>query len=618
MFRCLVASLLLALTFGLSACNSASSFQTAVVSIAVTPGIITVVPGTAVQFHAMVAGTSNTAVTWSLSSGTSDPGSISAAGLYTAPLSVSQSLQASVVATSMADPSRSAAANITVTPAVVAISIAPQTVSLTGGETLQFTAAVTGTENTGVRWSASLGTVSGGLFLAPLANTIESATVTATSLADPNQKVSATVAVIPQSNSGPGVPVSFFGLHVNQLNSPWPTVPFASYRSQDSGYIKWADINTSDQTYDWTTFDDWMARAESNGQDIMYTLFITPTWASSRGVKTKSPDYGCVYANISGPGGCDPPDDLNADGSGTDQHWKDFITAMMQHLGPGRIKYWEVWNEFNNPVEWSGSQAQMLRMAKDAYNIVKLMDNNALLTSPSVSTPIFAVDSYLLPYLQSGGGTYADIIAVHGYINLNDVCPSSCPDPQMIAAVLDKSRAAMAASGQTYKPLFDIEGSWGQGTNMTDPDMQVAFTARYFLVQAAGTTKSRGFDKFYWYGWDFRDTGSFYDPQTGTLTASGAAYRQLHNWLVGATVSGCSAEATQWTCSMTRRGYQSEAIWDSSQTCLNGNCSTVAISVAPVYTQYRDLSGHVMAIANGTVPIGLKPILLESGSAPAP
>ncbi len=527
-------------------------------------------------------------------------------------------MQLSAVATSVADHTRSGAANITVAPVALTVSISPQTVSLAGGETLQFAATVTGTENTGVRWSSSMGTIAGGVFLAPLTNITEQTTITATAVADPSQTATATVTVLPQTEAGPGLPASVFGLHVNQINSPWPTVPFASYRSQDSGYIKWADISTAKQTYDWNTFDSWITRAESNGQDIMYTLFMTPTWASSRGVKTKSPDYGCVYANVSGPGGCDPPDDLNADGSGTDQHWKDFITAMMNHVGPGRIKYWELWNEFNNPVEWAGSQAQMLRMAQDAYGILKLRDSNALLTTPSVSTPIFAVDSYLLPYLQSGGGTYADIIAVHGYIHLNDVCPNSCPDPQMIATVLDKTRDAMAASGQKYKPLFDTEGSWGQGTNMTDPDMQVAFTARYFLIQAAGTAKSRGFDKFYWYGWDFRDTGSFYDSQTGALTASGAAYRQLHNWMVGATLSGCSSQASQWTCSMTRSGYQAEAIWDGSQTCSNGTCSTLAVSVSPIYVQYRDLAGHVTAISNGTVPIGLKPILLESGNGPAP
>jgi hypothetical protein len=174
----------------------------------------------------------------------------------------------------------------------------------------------------------------------------------------------------------------------------------------------------------------------------------------------------------------------------------------------------------------------------------------------------------------------------------------------------------MAANGQRNKPLFDTEGSWGQTTRMTDPDLQAAFTGRYFLIQAAGTPISKPFDKFYWYGWDFRQTGQFYSLRGGRLTPAGVAYQQLYSWVVGAAQTGCSKQGTQWTCPMTRSGYQAEAIWDSSQSCTYGNCSTLTVTVSPVYTQYRDLAGNVTTISNNTVPVGLKPILLESGNAP--
>jgi len=600
--------------------QSASALLTVVpaatVHVSVTPPSETLQPGATQQFSANVTGTSDTTVTWSMSP---QFGTLSTSGLYAAPPKNSSNVQVSVVATSAADPTQSATAIVTVLPAsVVSISISPTSLTMASGSSQQFAVAVTGTTNTAVSWSASLGSVSGGLYSAPVTSVQENAIVTATSVADPTQKASAAISVTPQANPGSGVAASFFGLHVNTMNSPWPTVPFASYRTLNSDYIKWSDINTADQTYYWADFDRWMARAESHGQDILYTLYTTPTWASTRGAHTKNPNYTCVYWDTSGPGACDPPNDLNADGTGTDQHWKDFITAVTNHVGPGKIKYWEIWNEFNNNIEWTGTQAQMLRMAKDAYTIIKASDSNAQVTTPSVSSAMFAADNWVRPYLQAGGGDYADIIAVHGYVHLpSNVCPASCPDPQIVATILDKSRAAMAASGQQNKPLFDTEGSWGEGTQMTDPDMQAAFTGRFFLIQAAGTATSKGFDKFYWYGWDFQHSGQFYSLRTSALTPSGVAYQQLYNWLLGAAQTGCSALGTRWTCPMTRAGYQAEAIWDSSQTCSKGTCSTINVTVPPTYVQYRDLAGNVTTISNNTVPVGLKPILLESGNAPA-
>jgi hypothetical protein len=100
-----------------------------------------------------------------------------------------------VRATSVADPTKSAAATVTVTvPVVVSVSIAPTTASLITGATQQFTATVTGSSNTAVTWTATGGTVSTtGLYTAP--GTAGTFTVTATSVADPTQSAAATVTV---------------------------------------------------------------------------------------------------------------------------------------------------------------------------------------------------------------------------------------------------------------------------------------------------------------------------------------------------------------------------------------------------------------------------------------
>ncbi len=164
-----------------------SSVPAASVSVAVTPSTSTAATGGTVQFNAAVTGSSNTAVTWSVTGG-----SISPAGLYTAPGTAGTY---TVKATSAADSTKSATGTVTVTAApVVAVSISPTSATMKTGSTQQFAATVTGSSNTAVTWSASGSTISAaGMYTAP--GTAGTYTVKATSAADTTKSASATVTV---------------------------------------------------------------------------------------------------------------------------------------------------------------------------------------------------------------------------------------------------------------------------------------------------------------------------------------------------------------------------------------------------------------------------------------
>ena len=103
------------LVFAASGCNggggNANPLPTpqSQVSISVSPTSVTVQSGQTQQFTATVTGTSNTAVAWTASSG-----SISTAGLYTAPVT-STNVTATITAVTQADSSKSAQATVTVT-----------------------------------------------------------------------------------------------------------------------------------------------------------------------------------------------------------------------------------------------------------------------------------------------------------------------------------------------------------------------------------------------------------------------------------------------------------------------------------------------------------------------
>ena len=178
------------------------------VAISVSPAVAQVVAGKTLQFTATVINTTNTGVTWSVAgSGCSGSacGTISPSGLYTAPGTVPSVARVTVTVSSLADPTKSASASVTILPPVM-VSISPTTVAVVAGKTQQFTGTVINTTNTAVTWSVSgngcsgsvCGTVSsGGLYTAPGAvpNPAQ-VRVTATSLADPSKSASATVTVL--------------------------------------------------------------------------------------------------------------------------------------------------------------------------------------------------------------------------------------------------------------------------------------------------------------------------------------------------------------------------------------------------------------------------------------
>jgi len=179
------------------------------VKVSVSPATASVLVGQQEKFVAFVSGTTITGVTWSLSGascGGSGCGTITSSGVYTAPATLPSSAQVTVTATSIADPSKSGSALVTVA-LPVSVSISPTAATLNTGTQRQFTASVANTTNTAVTWSvngsgcsgANCGVVSStGLYTAP--STVPSpaqVSVTATSVADPTKSSVATVTIIP-------------------------------------------------------------------------------------------------------------------------------------------------------------------------------------------------------------------------------------------------------------------------------------------------------------------------------------------------------------------------------------------------------------------------------------
>lgn len=188
----------------IQALAQSDSAPTIPVAVSVSPTAASLTASQSRQFIASVTGTSNTAVTWSVSPAV---GTITQSGLYTAPASITAPATVTVRAASAADPTKFATAVVTLNP-TVSVAVTPSAVTLAASATQQFTASVSGSTNTAVTWSLSpaVGTISAsGLYTAP-ASVASATTVTvkAVSAADSTKSATAVVTLAPSAPATPG------------------------------------------------------------------------------------------------------------------------------------------------------------------------------------------------------------------------------------------------------------------------------------------------------------------------------------------------------------------------------------------------------------------------------
>jgi hypothetical protein len=202
------------------------------------------------------------------------------------------------------------------------------------------------------------------------------------------------------------VPTTFFGISINSNNHHYPPsgTNFGLLRLWDTPGTSWPDLQASSTSSLTTTnLDTVLEDACKNSPGyvsgttcgdavVMYTFGRIPYWATSDTTDTTCAYYNSTLWNTTthlpltaAPGQCDPPSDLfnsmsEGDGSGTDAHWRAFITALATHLSGlstttyAPVVYFETWNEVDrgslldgdsSNVSYGGTYAQLLRMTED-------------------------------------------------------------------------------------------------------------------------------------------------------------------------------------------------------------------------------------------------------------
>jgi hypothetical protein len=447
--------------------------------------------------------------------------------------------------------------------------------------------------------------------------TVAMQTNTAFPLSTPKPIATNVISSLPVSSDPAAIPATFFAM--NTVNpDDYPKLMFGTLSHPEIG--AWAWIEQKKGVYDFSIFDKYIGDAASHGLvdgkntvNMSMTLGETPPWASvdPKSCKTIKALSWCT----SGPANI--------------QDWADFVTAVMSHYNgvtEPHVRYYELWNEMNINLFWTGTQSDMLNLAKAAYPIIHA-DSHSILLTPSVAGPVGNVaktsgTTWMTSYLDAGGSKYADGGAFHGYIaEQTGVTLFPMPDQDStsgcrefttcygsIVTKANMMRQTFDQHGLAGKPMFDTEGSWGNGT-ITDPDMQAAWIAQWYLLQAS----LRSTDNLQWAAWfTWGNPSTFHwgtiENNSGTLTEPGVAFNRVYTWLVGAEMGQpCSSTSDgTWTCAITRPGgYTALAVWNMQ--------GTKSFMPSIPYADYRDLAGNTTQITEGeTITISPKPILLET------
>lgn len=263
----------------------------------------------------------------------------------------------------------------------------------------------------------------------------------------------------------------------------------------------WREMATTTKgVYNWSDFDADITQGVAAGMEISYTFGYVPQWANaSNPLNTGFAPFPATVA----------------------QDFYDHVTDVVNRAA-GRVKYFEVWNEFNDTSGyWAGSVALLATYAQNIKSIVNNLAPRSMVVFPSVSTNGTNAPSWCVDFINAGGHAFCDCFNAHLYPLSSNIATTGAPESiyyyaQWFLALQNKA-------GLTGRPVFVNEGGWLN--YFTSPD-RTRWAAMWPLF-LTGLGFSHG-----WYAWDNSTYGQLW---TGSaLTTEGTAYKLMNNWLVGA------------------------------------------------------------------------------------
>jgi hypothetical protein len=317
-------------------------------------------------------------------------------------------------------------------------------------------------------------------------------------------------------------------------------------------------------------------------------------------------------------------------------------------------------NEFDTPTYWAGTVAQMQRWGFDLHCLIKGLATDSITpnsggaiscttvwTTAGISAPI--LPSALVGTISAHGPTVAtmteflystgactattcipggvasfmDVILYHmkpGNPSAGGTCGVASPGTLETAMVtwVACERAGLQPS-EWAKPIFNDEGgsssggwNWSPYNNATYPQYAESFISRFLAMNSA-----LGLRQIIWY--DYKSSVGGLGLNTTVSPGVNTAYNVTETWLANNIVQSFSTSApgtagtglyTYTVPIVLANGETEEMIWDNSQTCSSGSCTTT--NQATTFSYYNTISSFNIPVSGGVVPVGIIPILLHN------
>lgn len=173
--------------------------------------------------------------------------------------------------------------------------------------------------------------------------------------------------------------------------------------------LPWSQVEHDPGVYDWTLFDNLVAKAQARNLQIIFRLDQPPPWSRLKVMEGWTAEQKLAVTG--------PPDNY--------QDFYNFVGKVAERY-KGKVRYYQIWNEPNLTREWNGQKVDAPRyveLLKGAYHGIKSADPAALvLDAPLAPTDINDPKDpslndllYLEQMYQAGAKNYFDILGLQIY-----------------------------------------------------------------------------------------------------------------------------------------------------------------------------------------------------------
>lgn len=230
-------------------------------------------------------------------------------------------------------------------------------------------------------------------------------------------------------------------------------------------FPEWAWVQPRAGEWKWSDADALVGNSKENGIRIAGVFAYFAPWASADGGTRKC-----------------PVKDM--------QYWRDYVGEAVKRYRD-RIRYWEVWNEFNGSFSVNGTPAIYAEMVKEACLTARKIDPECRIGMSCANFDVGFFDAAI----KAGAAGHFDFIAVHPYENLGVVMESGGEFGYLSMA--RTLRTMLKQNGQRADMPLQITETGFQAPISPDP----AGDARQAeaIVKAYLLSMAQGFQRVFWF-----------------------------------------------------------------------------------------------------------------------